>query len=69
LQSISFDNTLAGIRSRIAELNAYKAQDKASAVADNLDNDSLYNNLAVRLRQASRPAFSPAGQTPTGKKV
>ncbi len=65
LNSIAFDNTLAGVKARIAELNAFKAKDKAVAVAENLDNDSRFNNLAVRLRQANRPAFAPAGKLPT----
>jgi hypothetical protein len=64
LKAITFDNTLAGIKARIVEINSFKAGEKATVLAANLDNDSLFYNLAVRLKQASRVEFAPAGKTP-----
>jgi hypothetical protein len=64
LNSIKFNNTLLGIRLQQADLHSYKSGEKAQEVAKNLDNDALFNNLAVRLRAASRPPFTPQGLLP-----
>ena len=65
LNGIAFDNTLAGIRAQLQQVSDYKTGEKSSEIAANLENDSLFQNLAVRLTQAARPPFSPAGLCPT----
>lgn len=64
LSGIAFDNTLQGIKDLIELLIAYKSKDKSEKVAESLDVNTIYQNLAVSLKAASRPVFEPAGSLP-----
>jgi len=55
----TWDNTLAGIQKKLADFYDYKANEKNSKVSERLDIESLYNNLALRLRLNKRPEFNP----------
>jgi Ca2+-binding EF-hand superfamily protein len=59
LNERKFDNTLAGIQSRLNTFREYKKTEKGQKLGDLLDLESLFNNIAVRLANNNRPAFNP----------
>ncbi|KAJ5066873.1 alpha-actinin [Anaeramoeba ignava] len=59
LEDRTIDNTMAGAKRRLEQFYEYKAKDKNSLIADQLDLESNYNNLAMRLSHHKRPEFKP----------
>ncbi|KAJ5073429.1 alpha-actinin-2 [Anaeramoeba ignava] len=59
LEDRTIDNTMAGAKRRLDQFYEYKAKDKNSLIADQLDLESNYNNLAMRLSHHKRPEFKP----------
>lgn len=59
LDDHTFDNTLEGIRKKLSEFYAYKAGEKGEKISEHMDIESLFNDLALRLRRNNRPAFVP----------
>ena len=65
LDDHTFDNTLEGIRQKIADFYAYKLNQKPPHISEHMDIESLFNDLALRLQNNKRPAFNPgAGLAP-----
>jgi Ca2+-binding EF-hand superfamily protein len=58
LDALSFDDTLAGVRSRIEAFYAYKNEQRTAQVEAQLDASALFSNLATRLHGCNRPAWS-----------
>eukprot|EP01156_Anaeramoeba_ignava_P021899 Anaeramoba_ignava/c19907_g1_i1.p1 GENE.c19907_g1_i1~~c19907_g1_i1.p1 ORF type:complete len:642 (-),score=152.74 c19907_g1_i1:550-2475(-) len=59
LEDRTIDNTMAGAKRRLEEFYDYKAKDKSSLISDQLNLESNYNNLAMRLAHHKRPEFKP----------
>ncbi|KAJ5074396.1 alpha-actinin-2 [Anaeramoeba ignava] len=59
LEDRTIDNTMAGARKRLDLFYDYKAKDKSSLLSDQLNLESNYNNLAMRLAHHKRPEFKP----------
>eukprot|EP01156_Anaeramoeba_ignava_P013791 Anaeramoba_ignava/a607539_2293.p1 GENE.a607539_2293~~a607539_2293.p1 ORF type:complete len:998 (+),score=362.98 a607539_2293:509-3502(+) len=57
LEDRTIDNTMEGAKSRLEKFYEYKTKDKNSLIADQLDLESNYNNLAMRLSHHKRPEF------------
>jgi len=55
----SISNTLAGAKQKLEAYYAFKKDDKTVIVADFLKLEALYNQLALRLADHSRPKFNP----------
>merc|ERR1712159_402717 len=55
----SIDNTMAGARRKLDEFYEYKTKAKSGMIADQLNLQSLYNHLSMRLSHRKRPAFNP----------
>lgn len=59
LNDRTIDNTMAGAQSKIASFQQYKADDKPVIVSAFLTLEGLYNHLAMRLAEHSRPKYEP----------
>ncbi|KAJ5069992.1 spectrin/filamin related cytoskeletal protein [Anaeramoeba ignava] len=59
LEDRTIDNTMAGAKHRLEQFYEYKANDKNTLIANQLDLESNYNNLAMRLAHHKRPEFKP----------
>jgi len=59
LNNRDIDNTLGGIRAKIDSFNGYKSKEKGEKIVASLDLNALFDNLALRLRNNNRPAFTP----------
>ncbi|KAJ5078025.1 alpha-actinin sarcomeric-like protein [Anaeramoeba ignava] len=57
LEDRTIDNTMEGAKSRLEKFYEYKTKDKNSLIADQLNLESNYNNLAMRLSHHKRPEF------------
>jgi actinin alpha len=57
LDDHTFDNTLEGIRKKLAEFYDYKANEKGDKISEFMDIESLYHDLALRLQRNKRPPF------------
>eukprot|EP01094_Clydonella_sp_ATCC50884_P000749 TRINITY_DN1056_c0_g1_i1.p1 TRINITY_DN1056_c0_g1~~TRINITY_DN1056_c0_g1_i1.p1 ORF type:complete len:1109 (-),score=578.87 TRINITY_DN1056_c0_g1_i1:133-3255(-) len=55
----TIDNTMAGARKKLDEFYEYKTQAKSLMIADQLNLQSLFNHLSMRLSHRKRPAFDP----------
>eukprot|EP01114_Cavostelium_apophysatum_P006608 TRINITY_DN179_c0_g1_i1.p1 TRINITY_DN179_c0_g1~~TRINITY_DN179_c0_g1_i1.p1 ORF type:complete len:1122 (-),score=548.09 TRINITY_DN179_c0_g1_i1:91-3456(-) len=59
LEDRTIDNTMAGAKKKIADFYNYKTNDKNVLLANQLDLEALYNNLAMKLSHHKRPEFIP----------
>eukprot|EP01098_Paradermamoeba_levis_P003683 TRINITY_DN164_c0_g1_i4.p1 TRINITY_DN164_c0_g1~~TRINITY_DN164_c0_g1_i4.p1 ORF type:complete len:705 (-),score=293.96 TRINITY_DN164_c0_g1_i4:1307-3421(-) len=59
LNSRDFDNTLPGVVEKISEFDNYKKVTKPEKTAEKIGVEHIYNNLAMKLRGAGRPAYQP----------
>ncbi|KAJ5072076.1 alpha-actinin-2 [Anaeramoeba ignava] len=59
LEDRTIDNTMAGAKHRLEQFYEYKANDKNTLIANQLDLESNFNNLAMRLAHHKRPEFKP----------
>jgi len=59
LEQRDIDNTMAGIRAKLDAFYSYKSKDKGDKIVAGLDLNALFDNLALRLRNNNRPAFTP----------
>jgi len=59
LEDRTIDNTMAGAKKRIAEFYEYKQNAKGVLLKNQLELESLFNNLAMRLSHRKRPAYIP----------
>ncbi|KAJ5080783.1 alpha-actinin-2 [Anaeramoeba ignava] len=59
LEDRTIDNTMAGAKLRLEKFYEYKTKEKSSLISDQLDLESNYNNLAMRLAHHKRPEFKP----------
>lgn len=62
LNDRAFEGTLAAIQARLEQFYAYKNQEKLEKLGQEMDLDSLFNDLALRLKNAQRPAFNPGNE-------
>eukprot|EP01105_Mastigella_eilhardi_P007218 TRINITY_DN18728_c0_g1_i1.p1 TRINITY_DN18728_c0_g1~~TRINITY_DN18728_c0_g1_i1.p1 ORF type:complete len:1570 (+),score=567.85 TRINITY_DN18728_c0_g1_i1:44-4753(+) len=53
------DNTMAGAEAKLAEFYKYKTEDKNVLLGNQLQLESSFNNLAMRLVAGKRPEFVP----------
>lgn len=60
LDDHSFDNTLEGIKAKLAAFYEYKASQKSTKLTEHMDIEALFNDLALRLENNKRPPFAPA---------
>lgn len=58
-----FDDTLGGVRQKLADFYAYKGSEKGQYIGKKLDAIGLFNNLQNRLANNSRPVWVPAEGT------
>jgi len=64
LNDIVSDNTMAGIKKRLAEFHDFKKQDKGTIFREFFSLETIFQNLARRLLQHKRPEFkAAAGQS------
>eukprot|EP01112_Ceratiomyxa_fruticulosa_P007166 TRINITY_DN1849_c0_g3_i1.p1 TRINITY_DN1849_c0_g3~~TRINITY_DN1849_c0_g3_i1.p1 ORF type:complete len:1136 (+),score=332.00 TRINITY_DN1849_c0_g3_i1:335-3409(+) len=54
-----FDDTLAGVQSKVEDFKSYKRADKPKKTKEKLEVELFYNNLAMKLRANNRPPFEP----------
>lgn len=59
LEDRSIDNTMAGAQQRLEEFYAYKTNEKNIIIGHQLDLETVYNNLSMRLAHNLRPKFEP----------
>lgn len=59
-----FDNTYEGVKKKIEEFNQYKEKEKSQKIAQLMDLENLFDNLALRLANNKRPEWKPEGITP-----
>jgi hypothetical protein len=59
LDDHAFDNTLEGIKAKLASFYQYKTGDKAARISDHMDVEALHEDLALRLANNKRPAYNP----------
>jgi len=59
LSDRSIDNTMAGVRAKLAKFYEYKTKEKAERIVAHLDLVALFDNLALRLHSNKRAAFAP----------
>lgn len=59
LDDHSFDNTLEGIKAKLASFYDYKATQKSVKLTEHMDIEALYGDLALRLQNNKRPAYNP----------
>jgi hypothetical protein len=65
LDDHSYDNTLDGIKAKLASFYEYKSTQKSSQLTEHMDIEALFNDLALRLENNKRPPYSPpAGLAP-----
>eukprot|EP01137_Pigoraptor_chileana_P036254 Opistho-2@31501 len=65
LSDRTIDNSMAGIKGRLAAFYEYKSKEKSDKIVVSLDLNALFDNLALRLSNNKRPPFNPAnGLTP-----
>jgi len=59
LEDRTIDNNMAGAKKRIADFYDYKENAKGELLKKQLQLESLFNNLAMRLAHRKRPAYVP----------
>ena len=59
LDNHAFDNTLEGIKAKLAAFYEYKASQKSAKLTEHMDVEALFQDLALRLQNNKRPAFAP----------
>jgi actinin alpha len=59
LEDRTIDNTMAGAKNRLEQFYAYKTNEKNIIIGHQLDLETIYNNLAMRLAHNKRPTFEP----------
>jgi len=61
----NFENSLDGVKNQIEDFKSYKSNEKPPKTSDKAALDSLFGNIALKLRSNNRPAFDPpAGLKP-----
>jgi len=66
LEERDFPNNLEGVRQKLNDFHSYKTDTKPPKAVEKNELESLFNNIAIKLRNNNRPAFVPAeGLSPT----
>eukprot|EP01104_Vermistella_antarctica_P019844 TRINITY_DN805_c0_g1_i1.p1 TRINITY_DN805_c0_g1~~TRINITY_DN805_c0_g1_i1.p1 ORF type:complete len:2712 (-),score=1016.99 TRINITY_DN805_c0_g1_i1:134-8269(-) len=55
-----FDNSLSGVRTQMSDFKTYQTEEKPPKTAEKLNVESLLNEIALKLKAASRPPFVPS---------
>lgn len=63
LNDRSFDNTLAGAVKNMEQFQNYKKNEKPAKIAEKIDAEQVFVNIAMKLRASQRPSFVPAPGT------
>jgi hypothetical protein len=59
LDDHSFDNTLEGVKAKIASFYDYKSHEKADRLAEFMELEAFSDDLALRLANNERPTYNP----------